>query len=127
MPKRNFKKLFNFLNFAILLYWGLILCAPGFTQETLVYEAQGRVDPFVPLISADGKPLNFNKETRQELEVNGIIYDKQGPSFAIVNSNIVKTGDLIGEYKVLKIEEDKVVFEKNGQPLEVGLYKEETQ
>lgn len=115
MPKRNLKKLFIFVNFAILLCWGIILCAPGFAQGDFVYEAQDRRDPFVPLISGDGRLLSFNKETQQELEVNGIIYDKQGASYAIVNSTVVRAGESIGEYKVLKIEEGKVVFEKNGQ------------
>lgn len=127
MWRRKIKKLFNFSYFTILLYLVFVLPAFGLTQENSVYEAQGRVDPFVPLISADGRLLNFNKETLQELQVNGIIYDKQGDSFAIVNSIVVKTGDAIGEYKVLSIEEDRVIFDKNGQPLEVGFYKEETE
>lgn len=127
MSKRNFKKLFNFLNFAILLYCGLMLCVCGFAQGNFVYETENRIDPFVPLVSSDGTLLNVNKDSQQALEVDGIIYDKAGASFAIVDSVVVKTGDTIGGYKVLGIEENKVIFDKDGRPVEVEIYKEEAQ
>lgn len=118
--------MFNFLKFTILLWLGLSACALGLAQgEPDAGAQEGRVDPFLPLVSGDGKLLNLNKDGHQQLEVNGIIYDKEGESFAIVNSAVVKARDCIGEYKVLRIEEDRVIFEKGGQPLEVGLHKEE--
>jgi len=125
MPKRNLKKLFILSDFAILLYCGLMLYISALAQGNTVSDAQDRPDPFVPLISADGVLLNLNNQSQETPEVNGIIYDKQGVSYAIVNSTVVAAGESIGDYKVLRIEEDKVVFEKNGQPLEVGIYKEE--
>lgn len=113
--------------FAILLYWIAASCSVSFAQGIFVYDAAGRRDPFVPLVSADGRLLSPNKETLQELQVNGIIYDGQGSSYAIVNSMVVKNGDMIGEYKVLRIEEGKVVFDKGGQPLEVEIHQEEAE
>ncbi len=55
------------------------------------------------------------------LLLEGIIYDKNGTSCAIVNSEIVRIGDKVGEFQVLKILENKVIFIKNGEPLEVEL------
>jgi type II secretory pathway component PulC len=46
-------------------------------------------------------------------------------SYAIVDSSVVKIGDVIGDYQVLKIEEDRVVFIKEGQIKEVLLKKED--
>ena len=45
-------------------------------------------------------------------------------SFAIVNGLVVKIGDFVGDYQVLDIEENKVTFIKDGQPLEVELKRE---
>ena len=59
------------------------------------------------------------------MTIEGIIYDKQGRSFAIVNAEVVGIGDSVGDYQVLKIFENKVVFIKDGEPLEVELTKEE--
>lgn len=59
-------------------------------------------------------------------KVSGIIYDKSGDSFAIIEAEnksfIVKTGDQSGDYfKVLNIEEDRVVLEVDGQQLVLTL------
>ncbi|MFH0762364.1 MAG: general secretion pathway protein GspB [Candidatus Omnitrophota bacterium] len=113
--------------FVILLCWILVVCRGALAKGDFVYDSQGRRNPFAPLVSSDGRLLNFNKETLQELQVNGIIYDKQGSSYAIVNSMVVKSGDIIGEYKVLRIEENKVVFDKGGQPLEIEIHDEEAE
>ena len=40
---------------------------------------------------------------------------------AIVNANVVGIGDLVGDYQVLKIYENKVIIIKDGEPLEVEL------
>ncbi|MDI6605883.1 MAG: hypothetical protein QME65_01905 [Candidatus Omnitrophota bacterium] len=105
----------------------LVNCQDALAGSDFVYDTAQRRDPFVPLVSADGRLLNLNKETLQELQVNGIIYDGKGSSYAIVNSIVVKSGDMIGEFKVLRVEEDKVVFDKKGEPLEVEIHKEEAE
>jgi hypothetical protein len=60
------------------------------------------------------------------LSLEGIIYDKNGVSYAIVNGEILKIGDNVGDYQILKIENNKVIFIKDGEPTEVEL-KEENQ
>jgi len=45
-------------------------------------------------------------------------------SYAVANSKVVKVGDEVSGYQVLRIEKDKVVFIKDGQPTVVELKKE---
>ena len=42
-------------------------------------------------------------------------------SYAIVNGEIARVGDQIGEYQVLRIEKKKIIFIKDGEPLEIEL------
>jgi hypothetical protein len=118
------------LNKKILIFVilsGLILpCVFG--QDEFNYDAQGKRNPFIPLVTPEGRLLKLDKQkdtTQQGLAIEGIIYDKLGRSFAIVNANVVGIGDTVGDFQVLKILENKVIFIRNGEPLEVGLTKEE--
>ncbi len=104
-------------------------CAQGLGQGEFVYDAKGKRNPFIPLVTPEGRLLKLDKQEAVSsggLAIEGIIYDKLGRSFAIVNSTVVGIGDTVGDYQVLKIHENKVIFIKDGQPLEVELIKEET-
>lgn len=97
-----------------------------FAQDEFVYDAKGKRDPFIPLVTPDGRLLKFQEQsTTSGLLLEGIIYDKQGVSYAIVNAEVVKIGDTISGYQVLKIENNKVIFIKDGEPTEVELKEEE--
>jgi len=97
-----------------------------FAQEQFVYDSKGKRDPFIPLVTPDGRLLKLEQEEGVAgLLLEGIIYDKNGTSCAIVNSEIVRIGDKVGEFQVLKIEEKRVIFIKEGQIIEVELKKEE--
>lgn len=100
----------------------------AFGQEEFVYDAKGKRNPFIPLVTPEGRLLKLDKQqdtTQQGLAIEGIIYDKLGRSFAIVNSAVVGIGDMVGDFQVLKILDNKVIFIRNGEPLEVELTKEE--
>lgn len=108
----------------ILLFANLCLA-----QEESLYDPAGKRDPFIPLVTPDGRfqRLEAEEESKKketELKLNGIIYDKYGISYAIVNDNVVKTGDSIQDYRVLKIEEKKVTFIREGQTTEISIKKE---
>ncbi|MFH0918175.1 MAG: hypothetical protein V1830_03470 [Candidatus Omnitrophota bacterium] len=110
-----------------LLLLGLTLPS-AFGQEEFTYDAQGKRNPFIPLVTPEGRLLKLDKEESALTHgflVEGIIYDKLGRSFAIVNSTVVGIGDMVGDYQVLKILADKVIFIKNGEPLEVDLVNKE--
>jgi hypothetical protein len=122
--KLKISLILNFtLWFYILHFTFYILC---FAQEQFVYDAKGKRDPFIPLVTPEGRLLKLEREEgAAELLLEGIIYDKYGLSYAIVNGEVVRIGDKISDYQVLKIEENKVIFIKGGQPMEIELEKGE--
>lgn len=110
-----------------LFILGLAL-AEACAQEDFAYNPQGKRNPFIPLVTPEGRLLKLDKQQDSAqpggLAIEGIIYDKLGRSFAIVNANVVGIGDMVGDYQVLKIMKNKVIFIRNGEPLEVELNKE---
>ncbi len=106
-------------------------CASAFCQEDFVYDSKGKRNPFIPLVSSEGRLLKLDKREAAagsgDLSLEGVIYDKFGRSFAIVNSTVVGIGDSVGDYQVLKIYANKVIFIKDGEPLEVELIKREAE
>jgi hypothetical protein len=110
--------------FFIFLFLTVVFCRAAFAQEEFTYDAKGKRNPFIPLVTPQGRLLKLDKSEATSVEglvVEGIIYDKFGRSFAIVNTNVVGIGDVVGDYQVLKIQENKVIFIKDGEPLEVEL------
>jgi hypothetical protein len=122
------------LSFFICRVWlvvcGIILASAflsfSFAEEQFIYNAKGKRDPFIPLVTPDGRLLNLDKEEEatKGLLLEGIMYDKYGISYAIVNGRVVKVGDEVIGYQILRIEKNKVIFIKEGQPTEVELKKE---
>jgi len=118
--------------FSILFFLFLGILTLVYGQSEFVYDAKGKRNPFIPLVTPEGRLLKLDKQEAVSaapggLAIEGIIYDKLGRSFAIVNATIVGIGDSVGDYQVLKIYENKVIFIKNGEPFEVELTKKEGQ
>ena len=112
---------------ASFLFLILVFCSQAFAQGEFVYDAKGKRNPFIPLVTPQGRLLKLDKQEASSVEglvIEGIIYDKLGRSFAIVNGNVLGIGDIAGDFQVLKIFENKVVFIKNGEPLEIELTKD---
>lgn len=105
----------------------------AYEQQEFVYDSGDRRDPFMQLVSSDGRFVQIEpvrkddgaESSESALRIEGIIYDKFGLSYALVNGSVVKVGEFVNDFQVLKIEPDKVVFIKEGQPLDVFLQKEE--
>jgi len=115
------------------LFWPLAICLLVvisnlpylYAQEEFVYDAKGRRNPFIPLVTSDGRLVKLDREeAKSDLLLEGIIYDKHGRSYALVNGSVVAVSDFVGEYQVLKIEQNKVIFIKNGETTEIALKKE---
>jgi hypothetical protein len=104
-------------------HWSLV----SFAQEEFVYDAKGKRNPFIPLVTSDGKILNLDsvESNNKGLALEGIIYDKNGISYAIMNGAVVTVGDTVGDIRILKIEKNKVIFIKDGQTSEIQLKEEE--
>ena len=95
--------------------------------EDFVYDSQGKRNPFNPIVTPDGRFQKLEVDASKvddDLKLEGIIYDKFGISYAVVNGAVVKIGDAVGEYQVLKIDEREVIFIREGQQKVVELKKE---
>jgi hypothetical protein len=117
------KKILILLLFLVLIH--LEACG----EDEFVYNPQGKRNPFIPLVTPEGRLLKLDKQWDQSapggLAIEGIIYDQHGRSFAIVNSGVVGIGDMVGDFQVLKIMKNKVIFIRDGEPLEIELNKED--
>jgi len=94
-------------------------------QQTFKYDVQGRRNPFISLVTSDGRLLKLDiVEKSGKFSLEGIIFDKNGISLAVINGVVVKVGDLIDGYTVLKVENNKVILIKDGEMRELELKKE---
>lgn len=120
-------KTFKFLIIVFTFTFYLLPFYPcSFAQDEFTYDSKGKRNPFIPLVTSTGKLLKLDtEESSIGLLLEGIIYDDRGLSYAIVNGEVVKIGDIINDYQVLKIEKNKIIFIKEGEPLELELKKEE--
>lgn len=109
---------------ATIIVFSLILAGFAFAEGEFFYDAKGKRDPFIALITPDGKFLQLEKaEVPGGLSLEGIIYDKNGVSYALINGFVIKVGDDIEDYRVLKIEDKKVLLIKEGQITDIELKK----
>ncbi|MFH1413240.1 MAG: hypothetical protein ABIG56_00105 [Candidatus Omnitrophota bacterium] len=94
-------------------------------EEGFLYNAQGKRNPFSPLVTSEGLLLKLDApKSPSGLYLEGVIFDENGRSYAIVNTEVVMAGDMIDGYQLLKIEKNKVFFTKEGQITEILLEKE---
>ena len=85
------------------------------------YEAQGKRDPFVPLVR-DGRLIAPKGGGEfSSLTLVGILWDPGGQSIALVNDTAVKAGDVLGDYQVQEIRQDGVVLMRDGKPVVLQL------
>jgi len=105
----------------------LFLSSVLYADSAFVYDSKGKRNPFIPLVTMEGRLLKLDKQETAtgSLAIEGIIYDKNGYSFAIVSGTVVGIGDSVGDYRVLKIYGNKVIFIKDGEPFEVEFTKTE--
>lgn len=70
--------------------------------------------PFSGKIYAD-KPGN------SDLRLAGVVWDEKNPQ-ALINDRIVKEGDSIGNYKIMKIEKNRVIVTDGAKDTELLLW-----
>lgn len=112
--------------FFVKLIICLGICINVYAQDEPVYDVQGKRNPFAPLMTSEGGLLNVDKEvSKGDLSLEGVLFDKSGPSYAIVNGLVLEAGNQVDGYLVSRIEEDRVVFVKDEQTKEITLKEEE--
>jgi len=82
--------------------------------EEQVKSAELKRDPFT------GASITLDNKPHAELSLTGILWDKTDP-LAIINGNVVKKGDPIGNKTVVEINQDSVVLSDGNTLLEFKL------
>ena len=88
--------------------------------KEFTYDSKGKRDPFVSLIGG-GKDEGADERNAGEYRVEGIIFDPGKESLTVINGKVLKEGDSIGPYKVVKIEKTSVLLSKQDEVFSLRL------
>ena len=117
--------------FAVCGLWlavcGLLLVPVSlFAEEEFVYNSRGQRDPLIPLITEKtrvGVGL-MGIESIDDVALEGIVWDADGGSLAILNGIILKENEEVGNVRITKIESNKIKLIINDEEYTIQLVKE---
>lgn len=108
--------------FAILTISAQCVLCDGFK-----YESRGKRDPFVPLVGGS-RPIVMKLEdatSADDVKVEGIAIGAQGKKVAILNAEVLKEGDKVGEVELVRVEKKFVTISIGGKSYNLYLPGEE--
>lgn len=96
----------------VFIFTSTFICQQAGAEMPFIYKSGGRKDPFVPLVSNDGKLMVTYGviNSIDDVVLEGIIYDPKAESIAVLNGLILKENDQVGSIKIKKIEKDWVIL-----------------
>ena len=90
------------------------------------YQSHGKRDPFVPLLTESGQrfhPPGLDEEEGLAeivpMTLQGIVYDPQEESYAVINGQIVRENEIVGNANIVKIGPSTVIVMIDGKPQEL--------
>lgn len=88
-------------------------------RQRYIYDSKGRRDPFIPLVDKTGFRTDFSPPEERvrlpfEVGIKGILWNGR-EYYAIINDEVRKKGQNLGDIKIKDIEKDKVVLEYAGK------------
>ena len=93
--------------------------------QVVTYDSLGYRDPMMPLVTTSGLIRDFGPaSTSSDSHLEGIVYDEDDNSLAIIDGEIVTVGDVVGGMRILEIQKDGVIIQKDGQLREIKLEEE---
>lgn len=108
---------------ALVLTSILFLSAGAGIREEFVYRRTDR-DPFWPLVTEDGKLVQgFDVLTLENFYLEGIVWDAGGDSVVMINGMVLRKGDRIGGFEILKIESNRVTLRAGNERRYLNLEK----
>lgn len=113
------------LAFGIFIFFWILIWFSSVPAQEYTYKYQGQRDPFIPLISSSGYLVNLEPQENGALHLEGIMYDADGESMIIVNGELLRVGESIGNAMISSIEPDKVIVIKNNEKVEIEFRREE--
>ena len=85
------------------------------SADGFVYDDQNKRDPFEQLVDKDGNyKMPSEKASPDDFNLEGIVWDASGESFAIINGEVVKEGQALFGMKLILINKDSVVVDSDG-------------
>ncbi|MFA5094222.1 MAG: hypothetical protein WC512_03170 [Candidatus Omnitrophota bacterium] len=90
-----------------------------FAQPVFKYNVNNKRDPFRPLVDKDGNILPEARPANSSVQLNleGIVWSEGGDSYALISGTVLRVGDILGDYKVIKITEDEVTLNRAGEDI----------
>ena len=85
------------------------------------YQSKGKRDPFVRLMTQDGRrihPPGLDEEEEADfgaVVLQGIVFDVESDSFAIINGEVLREEDEVNGVKIIKIEPTTVTVLVDGK------------
>ncbi|MBI5416091.1 MAG: hypothetical protein HZA29_04675 [Candidatus Omnitrophica bacterium] len=111
---------------SLVLFSPVIWALSQAEEQAFVYDDHGKRDPFWPLVGPTGNIINYDKESHaSDLKIEGIISTANGQNLAIIDGQVVKKNDLVGDFLVVEIRKDRVVLTQGQQRFELKFNKEE--
>ncbi|MDD5292237.1 MAG: general secretion pathway protein GspB [Candidatus Omnitrophica bacterium] len=91
-----------------------------------IYDSAKKRDPFIPYVTNDGQLINIREEGEDiNINLEGIFYDKDGQSMVIINGEILRKNDTIGNIKIVEVKRDGIVYSKKGEIYTLSAKKED--
>lgn len=104
-----------------------LAAAPYLMCEGFKYESYGKRDPFVPLVGGS-RPAIVKLEditSADDVKVEGTAIGANGKKVAILNGEVLKEGDKVGEIELKKVEKKSVTISIGGKSYDLYLPGEE--
>ena len=85
-------------------------------EVSFTYKEDGR-DPFIPLVSKDGKLMVTYGAINSinDVILEGILFDSEGESVVIMNDLVLKVNDQVGNIKIKEIKKNEVIISFKGK------------
>ncbi|MBU2541042.1 MAG: hypothetical protein KJ593_03975 [Candidatus Omnitrophica bacterium] len=115
MKPKNLK-----FSLAVFLSAFFLLAPIVFADDTareveFTYTIHNERDPFLPFVTPDGYIVNLQAQTEiADINLEGIIFDAQGRSLAVINGDVIAENEFVGEFQLKEIKKDKIILQ-NGQ------------
>lgn len=123
------KQIQLFLWYLLPVFGMLFLLNPLYAAEKSLYNAHGKRDPFIPLVTATMKSSSSNLlgiDNVDDLVVEGVVFDPTNGSVVIVNGTILKEGEELGNVKVVKVDVNGARFLVNGNEAFKEIYQDDS-
>ncbi len=96
------------------------------TDSKFQYNDHNRRDPFWRLVLPDGTVLSYDTDLMiSDMVLEGVIFDPNGKSLAIINGKVLKVGDRLGLFTLTEIHRGYVILTKANKRYVLQMKKEE--